>query len=221
MNIKAIKTTFTIDLLKGQGLPLRSSPAGIAVTVICAALPIVIAIVTAGLYMHNKISISQRKNEIKVLAKKVDELSDTVERQKALEKEKIHYAVCLSEVKSSIGKFSQWSPVLTVLVENMPSSVVLTELEVEQDIVKKKVPDKENPKTTTDIETFVTTMRVTVSNISQSNSDEAVKEFRDYLCSSAFLGPRLEKVAVSKESGYLEGQNVVNYLIDCVFKAEL
>ncbi len=221
MDNRAIKTTFTIDLLKGQGLPLRSSPAGIAVTVISAAIPIVIAVVIALLYMHNKFDMSMKEKEITELVEKVDELSDTVEMQKSLEEEKIHYNVCLSEVKSSIGKFSQWSPVLTTLVENMPRSVVLTELEVVQDTVKKKVPDKDNPNTLIEIDAFVTTMRVTVSDSSQSDSDEAVKEFRDYICSSALLGPRLEKVGVSKESGTHGGQDVVYYLIDCVFKAGL
>ena len=103
----------------------------------------------------------------------------------------------------------------------MPASVILTELEVKQDIVKQKVSDKDNPKSKVDVDTFITTMRVTVSDSSQSNSDEAVKEFRDYICSSDFLGPRLEKVGVSKESGKLGGEDVVYYLIDCVFKAVL
>jgi Tfp pilus assembly protein PilN len=221
MNDRAIKTTFTIDLLKGQGLPLRSSPGGIAITIISAAIPIVIAIVIAGLYTRNKIDMSMKRKQITQLAKKVEKLSDTVETQKALEQEKSHYTVCLSEIKSTIEKFSQWSPVLITLVENMPSSVVLTELEVKQDIVKKKVPDKKKPKSKVEVETFVTTMRVTVSGSSQSNSDEAVKEFRDYICSSDFLGPRLEKVGVSKESSKLDGEDVVYYLIDCVFKAVL
>jgi Tfp pilus assembly protein PilN len=221
MSDDTIKTTFTIDLLKGQGLPLRSSPAGIAVTVISAALPVLMAIVTAGLYMHNKGAISKKEKEITELTVKIDGMSETVELQKALEQEKNHYGVCLAEVQSSIERFNPWSPVLTTLVENMPESVILTELRVEQEIVKKKVPDKENPKKMNDIDTFVTTMRVTVSDSSRSNSDEAVKEFRDFLCSSPLLGPRLEKVGVSKESGTHAGQDVVYYLIDCVFKAGL
>jgi AmiR/NasT family two-component response regulator len=85
MNDRAIKTTFTIDLLKGQGLPLRSSPGGIAITIISAAIPIVIAIVIAGLYTRNKIDMSMKRKQITQLAKKVEKLSDTVETQKALE----------------------------------------------------------------------------------------------------------------------------------------
>ncbi len=221
MNNRAMNTVFKIDLLKGQGVPFRNGPTDIAFAVISAVVPIVIAITIVGLYMHNKVAVSQKQKEITTLTEKIDELSDAVEQQKRLEMEKIHYGVCLSEVKSSIEKFSQWSPILTTLVENMPNSVVLTKLEVEQDTVKKKVPGKDDPDIMEDIDTFVTTMRVTVSDSSLSNSDKAVKEFRDYICSSALLGPRLDKVGVSKESGTLGGEDVVYYLIDCVFKAEL
>lgn len=221
MENRVKNTVFKIDLLKGQGVPFRNGPVDIALVVTFAVMPVLAAIIIMGLYTHNKISILQKTREITTLTKKIDKLSDTVEQQKRLELEKVHYNVCLSEVKSSIGKFSQWSPILSTIVENMPHSVILTELEVEQDTVRKKVPDKENPDIMKDIDTHVTTMRVTVSDSSVSNSDKAVKEFRDYLCSASLLGPKLEKVDVSKESGSFEGESVVYYLIDCVFKAEL
>lgn len=221
MENRVKNTVFTIDLLKGQGVPFRNGPVDMALVVMSAMIPILMAIIIIGLYAHNKISIIQKAREITTLTKKIDKLSDTVEQQKRLELEKVHYNVCLSEVKSSIGKFSQWSPILTTIVENMPHSVILTKLEVEQDTVKKKIPDKDNPDIMKDIDTHVTTMRVTVSDSSVSNSDKAVKEFRDYLCSTSLLGSKLEKVDVSKESGSFEGENVVYYLIDCVFKAEI
>ena len=221
MENKATKTMFTIDLLKGEGIPFRSGPAGVAFAVITVAVPIVIAVALGGLYLHNKVVMSLTKNEISVMEEKANGLSDYVKRQKSLEKEKTQYSICLSEVKSAVGKFNQWSPVLTTLVENMPRSVVLTELEVERNFVKKKVPDKEKPGKTVEVDAFVTTMRIMVSDSLQSDSDQAVKEFRDYLCFSSFLGPKLEKADVSKESGAIGGKDVVYYVISCVFKAEL
>jgi Tfp pilus assembly protein PilN len=221
MNNKATKTTFTIDLLKGEGIPFKSGLVGVILAVITAAVPIIIAIILGGLYLNNKVVMSLKAGEITLLEKKVDGLSDVIEQQRALEREKFHYNVCLSEVKSTVGKFDQWSPVLMTLVENMPRSVILTELEVEQNIVKKKVPDKEKPGKVIEVDAPVTTMRVTVSDSSRIDSDQAVKEFRDYLCSSSFLGPKLEKADVSKESGTLGGQDVVYYVINCVFKAEI
>jgi hypothetical protein len=219
MSDRATKTVFTIDLLKGGGVPFKSGPAGVVLAVITAAVPVVVAITLGGLYLNNKVVMSLKAGEISSLETKVDELSDVIERQRALEREKFHYNVCLSEIKSTIGKFNQWSPVLTTLVENMPRSVILTELEVDQNIVKKKVPDKNKPGKMIEVDAPVTTMRVMVSDSSRTDSDQAVKEFRDYLFSSSILGPKLEKADVSKESGTQGGQDVVYYVINCVFKA--
>jgi hypothetical protein len=218
MSNTVTKTTFTIDLLKGEGIPFRSGPAGVAFAVITAVVPIVIAIAFGGTYFHNNVIIALKAKEIAAMEKKIDGLSDAIEQQKALEREKLHYDICLSEVQSTLGKFNQWSPVLTTLVENMPHSVILTELEVKQDTVKKKVPKKDDPSKMVEISVPVTTMRVTVSDSSRTDSDLAVKEFRDHLCSSEVLGPNLEKVDVSKESGTLDGQDIVYYMIDCVFR---
>ncbi len=221
MSNRATKTIFTIDLLKGTGIPFRSGPAGVVLAVITAAVPIIIAIAFGGLYLNNKVVMSLKAREVTVLEEKVDELSEVIEQQRALEREKFHYNVCLTEVKSSIGKYDQWSPVLMTLVENMPRSVILTELEVEQKIVKKKVPREDKPDKTKEVDASVTTMLVTVCDSSRTDSDQEVQEFRDYLCSSSILGPKLEKADVKKESGTLGGQDVVYYMINCVFKAEL
>ena len=72
-----------------------------------------------------------------------------------------------------------------------------------------------------DIEIPVRTLRISVNGSTLYNSDEAVRDFRDRLWSSAFLGPKLENIGVSEKRETLEGQDVVSYEIDCVFKPEL
>ncbi len=219
MNNRAIKTLFTIDLLRGQGIPPKSGPADMAVAVITAAVPILVVIIIAGLFMRNKIVMSMMSREIAAMETKTSGLSDAIAFQKAIEQEKAHHNLCLSEVKSSIGKFNQWSPVLTLLVENMPSSVALTELEIKQDSVRKKVPKKDNPKEMIEINVPVTVMSLKMCSDSLSNNDEAVKIFRDYLRNSPLLSSKLDKVSVSKESGLLENRDVAFYLMNCTFKS--
>ena len=212
---------FTIDLLKGQALPLRSSPAGTAIAVITVTVPIIVAIATLGFYLGNEITASIKEREIGRWQAKVDKLSDSVELQESLEKEKTVYAECLSEVKFSIGRYTQWSPVLTTLVENMPDSVVLAGLEVEQHSVKRKIPKKGDPEKTIDVEIPVRTLRISMSGSALYDSNKAVRDFRNRLWSSAFLGPKLENIRVSERHEMLEGRDVVSYEIDCVFKSEL
>jgi len=210
---------FTIDLLKGQAIPLKSRPGSFAIIVMSVAIPITIAAGMLVFYQRNKINLSMKEKEIVKYQTEIDKMSDAVELQKALEKKKISYSSCLSEVKSSIKRHTQWSPVLTTLMENIPDSVVLNSLEVEHDTVKKKAPKEDNPTKMVDIDVLVKKLRLSVSGGQQGNCDEAVREFRDRIRDSAFLGPRLEKIEVSQKPETREGRNVVSYEISCVLKS--
>jgi len=212
---------FTIDLLKGQGLPAKSRPESIAIAAATLAVPVIIAIVMFGLYLRNKIIISVQKQAIANYETKIGGLSDAVELQKSFENEKNAISGCLSEASASLGRHTQWSPVLATLVKNMPDSVVLTELEVKQTSVKRKVPKKDDPKKMIDISVPVRTLRINVCGSPQSDCDKAVRDFRERLRSSTLLGPKLENIRVSQRFGTLESRDVVSYQIECIFKPGL
>ena len=141
--------------------------------------------------------------------------------QNALEDEKRAYAKYLLEVKSALGKHTQWSPVLTTLMENIPDSVILTSLAIEHDSVRKTVPKKDDPKKKVEISVPVKILRLGVSGGDQRNCDQAVKDFMGRLWASASLGPRLENIGHSQESENVDGRDVISYEISCFFKPGL
>jgi hypothetical protein len=212
---------FTIDLLKGQGIPIKSRPCGAAIAAMAFAVPILVAMVMLGFYLGDRIVISAKKQEIVNYEGYINKLSDAVKLQESFEKEKNNINSCLSEALSSAGKHTQWSPILTTVVENMPDSMVLTRLEVKQRSVNKKVPKKEDPNKMADVSVPVSTLQMSVSGRPQADNDKAVKDFKDRLRLSALLAPKLEDIVVSQKSDTFEGQDVVSYEIDCIFKPEL
>lgn len=212
---------FTIDLLNGRAIPLKSKPGGLAVVVATAVIPLFAAGGMFGLYLHNNNAVMVKQKEIARYDAEAGKLTDAVKLQEALEKEKTAYKDSLSDVRSSIKRHIQWSPILTTLVENMPDSVVLTSVEVKHNSVKRKVPKNDDPKKMVEVDVLAKILRVTVSGGSERNCDEAVREFRDRLRASAFLGPKLENIAVAQQSENRQGRDVVSYEINCVFKPGL
>lgn len=212
---------FTIDLLNGQGLPLKTKPGGVVIVAITAVLPILLAIGTIGFYLHNNVILSLKEREIVKSEAMIDKFSDAMEHREALMREKITYDSCLSEISSSVKNYTQWSPILTTVVENMPESVVLTSFEVERKSVKKKIPDKDDPKNKKEIEVPYRELRLSVWGEAQSNCDEDVRGFQDRLRTSALLGPKLDNIRVSRNSEKIEGRDVFSYEITCVFKPRL
>lgn len=220
MKNKTITTLFTIDLLNGEALPAKTKSAVVVLAVITAAIPVFLLTVLFGLHGNNRVVTSIMKNDIVVLDAKIDKLSDDVKRQKSLENQKRLFLACLSEVQTSTKKFTQWSPVLADLAESMPHSVVLKELEIKHESVKKKVPKKDDPKKFEEKDIPFTTMRLIVSNVLEPDSIKAIQDFQDQLYASPVIGPRLDKIIVST-SDSSEEKSVVEYEIDCVFKAEI
>ena len=212
---------FTIDLLKGRGIPAKSRPRNIAVVAVAVVVPVIIAIAMFGFVMHNRIIISIKKNTIGNYETRISGLSDAIEMQKSFEEEKSIYSSCLSEVSSSLAGHTQWSPVLVTLVENMPDSVMLTALDVKQRSVRQKVPKKDDPKIMIDVSVPVRTLQMKVVGRPQTNSDEAIREFSELLRSSSLLGPKLENIRISQGLGKIKDQEVVTYQIDCIFKPGL
>ena len=212
---------FTIDLLKGRGLPAKRRPTGVVATVVAIAVPVIVASMMLSCYLRNAIIISVKQDAIASYQSKVDKLSQAVKVRKSLAEETNLYADCLSEVKSSIIRHAQWSPVLTTVVENLPDSVVLTKLEVIQQHAKRKVPKKDDPKKTVDITVPLRTLKISMAADPRLNSDEAVRDFRNHLLNSSFLQQKLTSINVSQTSGSLGDQEVVSYEIDCVFKPPL
>ncbi|KPJ65705.1 MAG: hypothetical protein AMJ43_10230 [Coxiella sp. DG_40] len=209
---------FTIDLLKGQGIPAKSRPEGIAIAAATLVVPLLIAVLMFGLYLRNKIIIAIKKQTIVNYEKKIDGLADAVELHKSFENEKKAINSCLSEVSNSLSRHTQWSPVLTTLVKNMPDSVVLTDLEVKLSSVKRKVPKKDEPTKMIDISVPVRTLQINVCGDPQSDCDKAVRDFRERLRSSTLLAPKLENIRVSQRFDTLENRDVVSYQIECMFK---
>ena len=213
---------FTIDLLKGQGIPPKSRPEGIAVGAIVFAVPVIVAIVIAGVYMTDNISLSTQKRELADYEKRVDKLSDALELKRAFEKQRATINEVLSEVSSSIDRHMQWSDVLVDIVENMPESMILAELEAKQNMVRRRVAKDGDAETKVDVMVPLRTLSITVSGKSEYDCDRAVRDFSDRLRIATVLGPKLEDIRVSKSNlGRRKQRNFVSYQIDCVFKTPL
>jgi len=212
---------FTIDLLKGAGLPEKGRARNMAVIAVVSAVPVVAAIAMFGFYLHGRIDISILSGKIAKWTAKTDTLSDAVIWQKGLERDKAQYGACIAEVEVAMGRHTQWSPILATVVSNMPESVVLTALEVKERVVRMKVPTKEDPEKTRDVSVPVPILKMSLAATPQSDGDKDVKDFRSRLLASALLGPKLEDITVSQDPDKLNDLKVVSYEMNCLFKPKL
>ena len=215
---------FAIDLLKGQGRPARTKPQGVAIFVATFAVPILVAILMAGYYYRNKVVISVYKQDVAGYITLTDRLADALKLKESREKEKSAINGCLVDVADSIGRHTQWSPVLVAIVENLPDSVIINSLEVRQSSITRKSVvkaglGKDNKDKQADKSVMVKTLKLRVSGNPGYDCDSEIKTFRDRLRASKVLGPKLEDVVIASQGhDTMDGREVVAYDIDCIFK---
>jgi Tfp pilus assembly protein PilN len=210
---------FTIDLLKGQGRPVRTKPQGVALFVTTFAVPVLVAILTVGYYVRNEVIISVQKQNITSFEAQTQRLADDWKLKESAEKEKSAVNKCLADVSTSIHRHVQWSPVLVAVVENLPDSVVLKGLEIRQQTLEREATVKSDSDKKTDTSIRVRTLKMRVSGNPNYDCDLEVRKFRDRLRTSDFLGPKLKDIViVSQGHDVLDGRDVITYDIDCVFK---
>jgi len=217
---------FTIDLLKGQGRPVRTRPKGIAIFVATFVVPILVAILMASYYYSNKVVISIHKQNISNFNAQIERLADALKIKESWQRDKINLNSCLSDVASSIKTHTQWSPILVSLVQNLPDSAVLNGLEVKQTSIIKKptvsvsaIAGKDNKDKTADTSVTVRTLRMRLCGNPNSDFDREIKAFRDRLLASDSIGTKLEDVVIASQTNdTMDGRNIVSYDIDCIFK---
>jgi len=214
---------FTIDLLKGKGVPAQIGPQGVAVAVVALAVPLIIALVMLGGFLRNRVVISIQTDAIANYDAKIIQLADAVQLQKSFENEKNAVNSLLAEVASNIGGHIQWSPVLVTLVENMPGPVFLTKLDVKQNSVKVKMPQKDDPKKTIETQVPAKTLQMNLLGSSPAGCDKEVRDFRDRLRAAIPAASRqqLEDIKVAQQVGKFEEKDAVSYEINFIFKPRL
>lgn len=209
---------FKIDLLEGQGIPIRSTPAGLIIAAAMSSVPVIVLIAIVGCFMINSVNISQAENSIKRLTAMKEQLSEKESSLKSIEQEMNGINSRLDEVSSSFYRHTQWTKVLMTVSENMPDSMVLSEFQVKEKPLTKQVPKKNKPEELIVISIPVRTLRMKVSGNSAYDCAQAVKDFADRLRFSENLKDILTEIRISQESDTSKGHDVVYYEIECQFK---
>ncbi len=212
---------FTIDLLKGQAIPIKSKPGGIAVMAGAIAIPVVTVILLVNSYLTGSVALAVGKQQIVSYSNQTEKLTDAVAMQKLFAEEKNAQYGCLSAVSANIGRHMQWTPILVTVVESMPDTMVITALEVKRESVRIPIPKKDDPTKMVDTSVIVKKMLISVTGDRSKNHNESVKRFCELMRNSEVLGPMIDKISVNQKNKKNKGKEELSYEIDCVFKPDL
>jgi hypothetical protein len=187
----------TIDLLKGQGIPAKTTLGSAVFVAVIAVIPIVVAAVMMGSYLLNNVKIEMGQGYITKSKAVISELQPEVRKTRVLENERDLLIKRLTEVSRCIDTFVQWSPILITVSEEMPAEMIMGRLETTSSggrAAKRRDNDPNKPAV---IPIPKRTINLDIRGIQQGSFYTTVQDFQNSLQLSAAFVPRFKAQSFS------------------------
>jgi len=210
---------YEIDLLQGEGIPMRSRPGGIAFACMVIAVPLILGAAMVTIYLEHRVAVSVQSQQLTRLHQATAALAPVLEARRLLESQRSHGVQMLTDVNVALAAYTQWSPVLKTIIDCLPGGLILTRLAATQNVVQRKVPDQSDPEMTMNVSVPVRSLQIRVAGHDKDSAHRAVREFQDRLRGSAGLGSRIDALRVSQEFQTVDGQPAVCYELNCTFES--
>ena len=136
---------FSVDLLKGRGVPIKTKPGGVYLVAISFIVPVTLASIVLGNYLQNRILLATYQNYYNKAEHGIEEFTNDLQERKLLEKQRDTLRYSRGELADVINWNVQWTPVIQILVDNLPDSMVLDKMEAIKSSDTKTVPKRYNP----------------------------------------------------------------------------
>lgn len=211
-----------IDLLKGQGIPAKTTSGGMMVIAITLIVPILVAAGGLDWYLRTKMSIEIRQGEIVKAKKAITEHAADVKLKKSKEREIAILNEKLMETSRCLNTFMQWSPVLETLAEYMPIPMIMNDLTAQSTSGggRRTTRRGNDPNQPVSIPIPDRTLVMNISGDRPGNFDSTVQKFQESLNSSEVLKPKLTNIVHSRQAGIAGSGQRESHEMKIIFASE-
>ena len=211
---------FAIDLLKGKALPTKVNLKISALKAVPLLVPILAVSVLAAAYQHDKSrlqtyqqTLKQQQQEIEQYAADVAEYNTIQQQIKGTEK-------TLKSIAKALSYRVQVSDVLTQLVQSLPESIFIYEIQMDRDTSLKKI-DQENSDTTQQKVVVNRDLRLTLCGFDADQTDLAVQDYLQRLRQAPLLAKVFTEIKHSaRQQGQVDEKNAIYYEIECTLREQ-
>ncbi len=211
---------FTIDLLKGQGLPRKSRPIVIALAAVPLLIPVLAVFATAACWQFNYQEIASKKSIINDNLKKVAECQADLDAYMQTQRKITEIHQQFGDVARALNFRIQATPLLTDMVAAIPDSLILTGLEMPRSDLRKKVADEKTQNVT--YQTVVQRkIKLSVAGPSNPSTDQSVQTYIQSLRQSAAISRVAQDIGIAaRKAAQIDDQPMSIYEIECMLKEQ-
>ena len=211
---------FSIDLLKGKGLPekldLKRS--------LLKALPILISVLAvtlfASAYQNDKVSL---RDQQQLLSSSQQQL--TLHTEDIAEYNKLNVKIkgmqkCLNDISRAMTYRIQVSEVFVELSQALPENIFVYEMNLNRKSVQKKIQDPDSGNVTQHL-VVRRKLELVLCGYDADQSDVAVQEYVNVLKRSPLLAEIFTEIKPSaRQQGEVEDRPAIYYEIECTLREQ-
>jgi hypothetical protein len=200
---------FQIDLLKGEGRPVKSEPWAVALACAPSLIPLVTAVILIGSYIGYGIDIRNAQDQIAKNDAKIAAMTEARGKRDLAQGQIDAATKSVGEIAAAVKTHMQWSDILNDVSQSVPENKV---------VIYKLTATRDN-KGQAAVKTCRFTLLIGVYDLGEAGG-KSIQKFIDTMKSSKVLGPRIDSIRpVSNQSGTFGVREVPVFDIECVFKS--
>lgn len=211
---------YTIDLLQGGGLPLRSRPGKVALMLIPMLIPFFAGGLIAATWQHREAVIKTEVAAVEHDKEQLKRFQQDLDTYKIRKKQILDLQHRLRAVNGMLETEMTVSPILLELVRTLPETVYFQDVELEYKPESKREKDKETKKKTY-IRIVQRSLNLTLAGPGRIESDQAVDRYISDLRENDTLKNLISEIGiVSRYTGRIDDQEQVFFKIECQLKEQ-
>jgi len=212
---------FTIDLLKGSGIPLRSNPVRAGLRTLPFLVPLLLAAGLTAQYLHNNTLLAAGQSGMENIQRQIQRSQQDMTQYEDYVRQIAQQRNRLNEVAGAIGRHIQWSDAIRALSENLPDRIAIQQLDLKRTESRKKIADKKEPDKLLTKTIIHRSLIIRVYGPQSLQTDKAVQSYLQQLQSSPAILAIIEDIQVSSRyEDNIDETNVAIYEIECLLKTQ-
>jgi hypothetical protein len=211
---------FSIDLLKGKGLPEQVDLKRSALKALPIVIPVLALTLFASAYQRDKALLAHQRETFKRNQQQLELHADDVAQYKKINATIRDMEKCLGDISKAMTYRIQVSEILVELVQTLPESIFVYEMNLDRNAVREKIqlPDSGEVKQQLKVRRK---LELVLCGYDSDRSDAAVQKYVHALQQSPVLAEVFSEIKPpARQQGEVDGRGAVYYEIECILREQ-
>lgn len=211
---------FEIDLLKGKGRPRRADLKRVVLRLALLLIPILTTLAYAVEMRRDHVRLEAMRDVAADNAARAEDYRDAVMQIETIRRDMNEIKPAIDEIGLALNYRLVVSEALAALAEQMPASIVLSEMDWRRNLTREQKTDDQTGRVRTEV-VIHRSVRLTLHSDSAADGDAAVQMYIRRLNESPTLSPLVREIRpAARQQRDIADKTITQYVIELFLKEQ-